>query len=485
MTTEDKHHNDEQKTSSAVTRREFIKYSAGTAACISLGAFSFGCGSSSSSAITPNNFKALVFSDLHFNPFYDTTLFPQLVAATDPSDWEAIFKTSKTTAPSLWGTDTNYPLLVLALSSIKQNLGASSLIMYTGDLLGHNMPKLFFSLYGSEDAKALETFANNTVAFVMGQIRAAVGNIPVMFALGNSDSYVGIIPESSFLSSNADLFYTKFLNGSVDQQEFLSTFKSGGYYSAEPTGTNLMVIGFNSVPFAYPDMETAVNAELAWLDSKLATAKASGKKVWLLMHIPPGADINAAAKNADSNGHITKISPLLMMWQAAYQTSFMNVLSKYPGVIALTLGAHTHMDEYRIMLPDSLLEITPSITPVFGNNPAFKVYTFAQDTLKPVDYSVLNYDLASMPGQFNAYYTFSTAYSMQGYLNDSLTQLTPALVTNSAQQALYRGHYFSGHNYSIPITGTNLPITNTNWPIFWCGIGKMGQQQYIDGVNSY
>lgn len=37
-----------QKRGGEVTRREFIKYTAGTAACISLGSFSFGCGSTSS-----------------------------------------------------------------------------------------------------------------------------------------------------------------------------------------------------------------------------------------------------------------------------------------------------------------------------------------------------------------------------------------------------------------------------------------------------
>jgi metallophosphoesterase (TIGR03768 family) len=40
--------NDPEKISGEVTRRDFIKYSAGTAACISLGTFSFGCANNSS-----------------------------------------------------------------------------------------------------------------------------------------------------------------------------------------------------------------------------------------------------------------------------------------------------------------------------------------------------------------------------------------------------------------------------------------------------
>ena len=200
------------------------------------------------------------------------------------------------------------------------------------------------------------------------------------------------------------------------------------------------------------------------------------------MHVPPGADKYSTAQSVDANGHITTAT---MMWNQDYQTSFLQILSKYPGLITQMLTAHTHMDEYRIVSPGILADTTPSIAPYFGNNPAFKIFTFSQDTFKAIDYSILNYDLATNPEQFNSYYTFSTAYFMQGFLNDSLLQLYPELATNNAKQQLYRGHYFSGHNYSIPVTNTFNPITDKNWPVYWCGIGNMDEQELIDCVNSY
>jgi hypothetical protein len=460
-----------------------------------------GCTGTGNGTNTPtNNFPVVVFSDVHFNPFYDPKLFPALVAA-DPGQWASVFQTSTITAPSVWGADTNYPLLVIALSSIKQNLGTSPLIIFTGDIIGHDFPKTFFELYYGnlgvpvpDDAAiladvaavaAMKNFADKTVAFFMKQVRSTVGDIPVMFAIGNSDSYIGALPEPSFLSNTAELYYTNFLNGIVDHQTFLNTFTTGGYYSANLPGTNLMVIGLNTVMFNYDfgdTLKSAVDAELAWFDSQLAQAKAAGKKVWLLMHIPPGADKYSTAQSVDSNGHITTAT---MMWNQDYQKSFMQILSKYPGLITQMLTAHTHMDEYRIVSPDILADTTPSIAPYFGNNPSFKVFTFSGDTFKATDYTSLNYDLATMPGQFNSYYTFSTAYLMQGFMNDSLWQLYPELATNSAKQALYRGHYFSGHNYSIPVTGTFNPITDKTWPVYWCGIGHMDEPGLIDCVNSY
>ncbi len=208
---------------------------------------------------------------------------------------------------------------MLALSSVKQNLGASPLVIYTGDILGHNIPQTFFSLYGSTDVAALQDFTDKTIAFFMDQVRSSLGNIPVMFPVGNLDSYTGYGPDSSFLSNTAELFYTKFLNGTTDHQTFLNTFTSGGYYSAEPLGTNLMVIGLNTIsfpPLVPGDNDSAVATELAWFNARLAEAKANGQKVWLLMDVPPGADIASTAKLVDNNGHIASATMMLSVTTA-------------------------------------------------------------------------------------------------------------------------------------------------------------------------
>ncbi len=514
-----KNQHNKEKTGSDITRREFIKYSAGTAACISLGAFSFGCGSSSNTGFftsMPVTIPVVVFSDLHFNPYYDPSLFRQLVAA-DPGQWEGIFRTSRVTAPSAWGQDTgntllkdtNYPLLRLALSSIQQNIGASPMAIFTGDLLGHGFPQQFYPYYyasqgispapATPDAAAvaaMKAFTLKTIAFVMAQVRAAVGNIPVMFAVGNSDSYSGYgpnqdsnsRPDNSFLTDTAELFYTIFLNGTADHQEFLRTFTIGGYYSAEPPGTNLMVIGLNTIlctTLFYPVQGTndsMVATELDWLDAKLASAKAAGKKVLLLMHAPPGADITSTLNSGASR----PIKTATMMWWQSYQSRFLQILASYPGTVSLALAGHTHMDDYRILTATDTLGITPAIASYTGNNPAYKVYTVYSDTFRPIDYSSMNYDLATNPPQFNQYYTFSVAYALQGFLDTSLMQLTPALVSDAAKQSLYRGYFYSGHNSPVSSADTQInPINNTNWPFFWCGIGNLGQQEYTDSVNSY
>ncbi len=449
-----------------------------------------GACSDSGSNSADDSFPVVVFSDMHFDPFYDPSLFEALNAA-DVGQWESIFRTSGITAPSPWGSDTNYPLLTLALSSIRQNLGASPLIIFTGDILGHGLPIQFYEKtkgnpLNPADAAAMKAFLRKTLAFAMRQVRASAGNIPVMFVLGNSDSYSDIEPpDSSFFSDTAELYYAEFVSGSADHQTFITDFTKGGYYAAEPAGMNVMVIGLNTYEFSplFKDKYAeAVSAQLNWLDLTLASARARGKKVWLLMHVPPGADKSSTAKSVDAGGHI---SAATMMWNQTYQESFLQVLSKYPGLITHTLTAHTHMDEYRIMSPGNVAATTPSIAPYFGNNPAFKVFTFSLATWKATDFTSLNYDLATTPGQFSRYYTFSTAYLMEGYLNDSFLKLYPQLVAENAKQQLYRGSYFSGHNNFDPVGSELSPITDKTWPVYWCGIGHMDEQGLIDCVNSY
>jgi sphingomyelin phosphodiesterase acid-like 3 len=448
-----------------------------------------GCGGDS----TRNNYRVVVLSDIHFDPFYDPALFAALDGA-DASQWEAIFKASTVTLPTTWGKDTNYPLLILTLASVRQHLGDAPLVLFTGDLLGHYIPQLYYKAINgtnaprdAADVAAMKAFTIKTLTFVMNQIRSSCGAVPVLFALGNGDSYTGAVADAGFLADSAELFYGTFLNGATGHQPFLDTFTAGGYYAAQPLGAGLTVIGLNTILFSplIPGTAAAVAAELAWFDATLAAARDRGDKVWLLMHAPPGVDLATTASHADAAGHVTAATAT-MIWDQGYQTSFLQTLAKYPGLVTLTLGAHTHKDEFRIMAPGQVLEVVPSISPCFGNNPAYKIFTFAGGTQRSIDFSSLNYDLATTPAQFNPYYTFSQAYASQGFLDDSLAQLFPALATDGAKQALYRGFYYSGHNAPVAVTDLYAnPITDTNWPIFWSGIGYMEQAGFIGGVNNY
>ena len=477
-----------------LSRRTFLEL-AGLASAGLLGGCSGGNGITGS-----DDFPVLVFSDVHFQPFIDpflpngtypnpaTTDANQLLVAqldaADPSDWPAIFKGSLNALnnpPSPLSTDTNYTLLKMALESITSNLGAAPAVLFTGDFLGHGIDQLypFYSL------NPTAAFVDKTLTFVLQQIRAAVGTIPVYFALGNCDSYTGDGPDSTFLASNAQQLYTLALNGAGNQQDVISSLKNGGYYSIEPAGMNLMIITLNTFALS-PGItveQTMIPDQFAWFDAKLAKAEAAGKKVWLLMHAPPGAVESTTGNPTNDNGQITVAT---MMWADSNQEKFMNIIKKYPDVIAMSFAGHTHMDEFRLMSPGNALAITAGISPFFGNYPAYKIFTLDGASLAPIDYSAVNCNLLVTSPAFNSYYTFSQAYELEGPLAASFAELFPALIASNAAKMQYQGAFYSGNNTDIPNTTTKWnPITSTNWPVYWCGIEYMDEQEFITAVNAF
>lgn len=461
-----------------------------------------GCGGGSTPEPRPaeGNYQVVVFSDLHFNPLYDKSLYPALVAA-DPSHWNGIFRTSTIKTSSAWGDDTNYPLLQLALAAIQAKASVSPVILYTGDLLAHGLPVEFYLSYCAKQActyppsqtqaAALQAFVDKTVAYVTAQIRWAAGNVRVLFAVGNIDTYDtdGLGPDRTFLSNNAESFYTQLLDSGVDRQEFMQTFTSGGYYSAQALGGEVLVIGLNTNAFVQGGLGTP-DAELAWLDAQLAAAQANGEKVWLLMHVPPGVDTQTTASNAATAGTPDKVTDATtsMMWLPGYQETFLHTLENHPGVVTFTLGAHTHMDEYRILSPANILAEVPAISPCFGENPSFRIFTVPKSSFMPTNYSSYNYAMGttSAPAEFNSFYTFSSAYAMSGTLESSLARLYAQLAVDGAKRQSYMYFYNSGNTAMNAKTGANWnPVTSVNWPIFACGISQMDKQDYMNCVNSY
>ena len=456
-----------------------------------------GC-SGVSSIAGSHSFSVPVFSDVHFQPFIDPLLpnnKPNLATvaanialvaqldAADTSRWLGIFQGSANatnSTPSVAGMDTNFALLALSLESIKQNLGTSPAVLFTGDFLGHGLDQLYSVYSVNKTAAEAAAFVDKTLTFVLQQIRAYLGQTPVYFALGNCDSYTGFGPDSTFLASNAQQLYTLGLNGVGNRQDVISSITSGGYYSIEPAGMNLMIIALNSIalsPLVTAD-STMIAAQFAWFDSKLAEANAAGKKVWLLMHAPPGVDEGSTGQPANDDGKVTAPT---MLWVSTNQTAFLSIIEKYPGVIAMSLAGHTHMDEFRLMSSGNALAITAGISPCFGNNPAYKIFTLDNVSLTPIDYSSVNCNLAVTPFQFNDYYTFSQAYGLQGPLANSLAELYPALLASNAAKSRYQSSFTSGS----PASNMVSPISIVNWPVYWCGIEYLDEEEFINAVNAF
>jgi len=452
-------------------------------------AFFSGCSSDSngSGKNDPPETSVTVFGDVHFTPFYDPDLFWELVD-TPADQWAHIFSRSTVTEPQSWGKETNYPLLLKTLEAVGEASDNNPVVLFPGDILPHKFRETFFSLYGVEDEAAVRSFAYKTTAFFVEEVRKALPDIPVLFVLGNNDSYAGdyrLVPEGAYLADTADLFYNALLLSGADQEQFNKTYRAGGYYQAQPPSSKVLFICVSSVLFSAlwsgEGGEEAAMKQLDWIEATLENARQKEKKVWIIMHVPPGADVYATvSKFMDESGHISHAS---MMWKIPYQERFLEIVRPYGDIIEACFSGHTHMDEYRVLFygsdgsPEPVVGIS-AISPQFGNNPAFKVLTADQSNWELQDYRSIAYLFQEQNPVYETLYTFSNSYSLYGPLNKDLVELFPLLPNEEALKTHYIHFYYSGHD-------AGNPINETRWPAYWCAVGNMTKTAYMTCVNNY
>jgi sphingomyelin phosphodiesterase acid-like 3 len=432
-------------------------------------------GSQSGDATRPSaTGVVLSLTDLHFDPFYDLTLFPALVRAA-PVEWTRIFESSQVTGYGQFGKDSNYNLLVSALRHAALAAPEADLILLAGDWLAHGFADTYYEYAGDRDPRGLYEFTDKTIAFVTQRIREQFPHTPIYPALGNEDSYCGdyqLQPKGEFLRRTADTWKTLFHNGS-NERAFMQTFPTGGYYAVSAPGTpKHRVVVLNTVFFSanYRNQcgdpkDDPAGDEIRWLAAQLKDAAAKEERVWLLYHIPPGID-------AFSTADVTSGNTVVSFWQAGYLESFLALLDQYRNTIAFTLAGHTHTDEFRLALDGGtgrslFLVVTPAISPIFANNPGLQVLSYDRKTFSVLDYTTHQLDLAAGPLQhWKEEYRFSRAYGLFPVDARTLQTLFRSLHKDAQSRAMYIRYY----NVSSPASPV---ITEQTWPIYWCAIGHL------------
>jgi hypothetical protein len=202
------------------------------------------------------------------------------------------------------------------------------------------------------------------------------------------------------------------------------------------------------------------SAELAWLEWTLYQAKLGGRTVTLAMHIPPGIDSYSSSRN---NACPLKI---VSFWQDAYVQRFLALVARYKDQVRIAFAGHTHMDDFRVVAdangtPLLATRITPAVTPLFGNNPAFTAVLYSRTDASVADYAV--FWLANLakvgPGvapEWTLLYTFKDTYKAAAYDAASLAALSKSIKTDDAVRASFERNFaVAGHS---SINASNLGI---------------------------
>jgi sphingomyelin phosphodiesterase acid-like 3 len=421
----------------------------------------------------PATGRALLISDIHLDPLSDPAIIKQLIASP-VSQWEAIFQGSQQKSFSRYGADTNYPLFSSTLAETAAQ-APFDYVIFTGDALRHDFAQAFVAAGGTSDQ--FPAFAVKTEAFVVQELQNRL-KVPVLAALGNNDSSCGdyqIPPNSPFLADLANQ-----LTVLATSPEAKSTFQLGGFFSiAHPTVANQDIIVLNTIFWSTsyksctPNGGDPSEAEIEWLGWKLYTARLLHHGVTLVMHIPPGMD----AYNS-SHG---KCQIPVPFWQAKYSTEFSTLMSTYSDVVQLAFAGHIHMDDFRVSAPNppsdppSLpLRITPSVSPIFKNNPAFSVMTYNLTTASVSDITTFFLALSSQTPSWSKEYQFSSAYGVNSFSAANLSTIATAIRSDGAS-----ARTTFEKNYAV---STPSPITSSNFSFYSCAQTNFSAAGYSNCV---
>jgi sphingomyelin phosphodiesterase acid-like 3 len=431
--------------------------------------------------------RLLIVSDIHFNPMADPSLVTDLAAA-DPSQWEAILQRSKPTTFSPYGQDTNWWLLRSALEAMVRAEPHPALMMFTGDLLAHDFPKTYKSITHDDDAEHYRAFVLKTVDFVALELRKHFATVKILLTPGNNDEYCGdysIEADGPFLRDTAERARSLAMEG----EQFSTTWKSLGSYSVEPpTLHGVRILSLNTIFWSeeyraasFSSGCATVNSTAAgdlftWLQSQLAEAEQSHEKVWFMFHIPPGID-GWATTHPWGGTPASCASSIVPMWVPEWTARFDSLLERYQSTVLASFARHTHVDDFRIIgagANKQFILIDPAISPVYDQNPGFRIVDFNSDgTLADQSvYFLTNLEQAGgkIRGRWKREYTFSRRWKVRQLDGASLARIYDEIASRNAAQDLWLKLFM--------VSSSDAPIPAKDVKGLYCAIGALTQQSY-------
>lgn len=184
--------------------------------------------------------------------------------------------------------------------------------------------------------------------------------------------------------------------------------------------------------------------QLAWLGRTLKRAELQGESVWLLMHIPFGVDVFDTLRGE-------RTAPPAMFWRPEYAGPFFELLRRHRHDVQASFSGHIHMDTFRLFgdvdgRTASFNHVTPAVSPVFGNNPGYQIFSYARATGELVDYATfyltnLTRDPPRGRGLWRKEYAFDDAYGLSGINGRTLQQLSRLVARNAEMRKKFMRYY--------------------------------------------
>lgn len=322
-------------------------------------------------------------SDVHLDTFDGmTSAQTQQLVTLDPADWSK-FLLEHCGPPTRPGShmDANTALYEAvrsrvphALTDDQGNATGPDFLVYPGDFLRHECWS--HARQSGLDHDQQHKLFVGTVEMVLDGLTSLFEGVPVFMTFGNDDSSVGdyrLRYDGTFLADVAPSCRRAFGSADVDDDQLTTT----GCYAATLPGLGHRLISLSNVFWSHSRWGSEPGAKdvLDYLDDQLGEAAATGQRVWLLMHIPPGGSCYVSGHGGSRRVHHGR------NWHHHDQVAFQQTIDRHDVAIDIAFAGHTHMDDFRIWRHSPggqprplLVKIVPGVSPKFGQNPGFQLY---------------------------------------------------------------------------------------------------------------
>jgi hypothetical protein len=345
---------------------------------------------------TEHNTYFLALADIHFNPFhscYSKTITPcpliTLLNSVPVKEWQSILAADEN-APSTYKQDTNFSLLTSMLNKAKKISEEKQIafVLILGDLLSHDFRQYYRQYARDNTNEGYRAFVKKTLVFLNIELAKTFPSLEIYQTIGNNDSY-----QDDYVSDPHGLFFkemstlwSSLIKDKPNRLLIKQQLRESGYYAFNlPNQPNIRFIILNTVLFSNKasgrDINLAAKKELRWLNRELTSVKLNHQKVFIAMHIPPTIDVNLGGR--------IHLFTFMELWQPLYKQMFQQTMQTFSSVILAIFAGHLHSDWLSIWtFGENEIPVigTPSISPIFGNHPGFKIYRYANQSLQLMEY---------------------------------------------------------------------------------------------------
>jgi hypothetical protein len=327
-------------------------------------------------------------NDVHYDVNYLPTGVPSNSCRTQVSTPNATYLFGQ------YGCDTAKTVIASLFQFLAKTVASPDFVFIAGDFPPHGV--------SPQHPELLSIFQT-----IYTMVSSVYPTVPIYATMGNHDFY----PQWGAVATDPDDFenFAKALVSLNDAER--ATFRRGGYFSHD--FGSLRILFLNTVMYSTSRTHTGDPdpfGQFAWIEQTAKDALSRGMAVGAVMHIPSGVQ-KVGAKAG---------------WYPEYIARYANITVTYN--IQFALNGHSHLDQF---LPTELaasprfLLSAPAVSPVDGNNPGFRVYTFGSEGI--VNYRQYYADILKNPTgdlKWQLEYAFNDAYRV--------SDLSPTSVAKAA-----------------------------------------------------